>query len=123
MITHPVKGLWDRDPKPSDYGHEVTVCIAALCEGGKRIVAVSDHMVTFGSFSTDGTTLKSEPLHPNWYAFFAGDEIGHVRPILSHAKFMIWDMARGTRSKDLSDNEIAYLMSIAIQNRLQTMRF
>lgn len=83
-------------------------------------MAVSDHMVTFGSFSTDGTTLKTEPLHPNWYAFFAGDEIGHVRPILSHAKFMIWDMARGTRSKDLSDNEIAYLMSIAIQYRLQT---
>jgi hypothetical protein len=51
----------------------MTVCIALLCEMGRKIVGVSDHMLSMEAFSADSARCKSEPVQRNWYAMWSGD--------------------------------------------------
>jgi hypothetical protein len=67
----------------------VTVCIAAICESLHKVVTVSDEMVTLGSISVDGTAEKKAPVHPNWFALYAADDITDVRPILDGAMLLL----------------------------------
>ncbi len=70
-----------RTPRPTDWGIGMTVCIATMCERGKKIVAVSDHMLSMGSFTADGLALKDDVLHPNWFAMWAHD-VSYVPALL-----------------------------------------
>jgi hypothetical protein len=72
----------------------VTVCLASICESLHKIVMVSDAMVTCGGISVDGTMQKSAPIHRNWYAVFAADDVTDVRAIMDFA------MLRLCSSKD-----------------------
>lgn len=103
-------------PKPSDYGLNVTVCIAAMCESGRKIVAASDQMVTFGDFSADGVALKSDPIHRDWHVLFAGDDIGHVRPILSQVKYVLHTAYKNRQTR--VDGEVRFVLEMAYQDRL-----
>jgi hypothetical protein len=60
----------------------LTVCIAALCEGGRQIVTVSDQLISIGHFSGDGLALKDDPIHPNWTALWSGEDISFVPPFI-----------------------------------------
>lgn len=97
----------------------MTVCIAAMCEEGKKLIAASDHMVTFGNFSADSLALKADPIHRDWHALFAGDDIGHVRPILSHVKYVLH--ARPQDRKPKTDGEIRFVMELAYRSRLHCL--
>ncbi len=59
----------------------MTVCIAAMCEGGKKIVAASDHMLSMGRFSADGLAMKDDAVHHNWFAMWSND-VSYVPAIL-----------------------------------------
>jgi hypothetical protein len=68
-------------PSPADWGVGMTCCIAAMCDEGKKIVTVSDHMLTMGDFSADGLALKNDLLHRNWFALWS-DDASYVTAIL-----------------------------------------
>jgi hypothetical protein len=96
----------------------VTVCIGALCEYGNRIVAVSDHKVSFGDFTADRLALKTEPIHRNWHVLFAGNDITHVRPILAHLRVLL-NAKKSLRGKPQNDGNVGLAMEIAYQYRLE----
>lgn len=54
------------------------------CEGGSKIVAVSDHMLSTREFSGDDLALKNQPIHRNWYALWAND-VSYIPLILDRA--------------------------------------
>lgn len=89
-----------RKPTLADWGIGMTVCIMALCEGAEKIVAMSDHMLCTEGWSADNVSLKSEPIHRNWYALWSGDAF-YAPFILERAKSKLW------RGHNWSDNEVA----------------
>jgi hypothetical protein len=67
-------------PRPKWGVDQVTVCIAAICESGSKIVLVSDRMLSTVSTSTE-IGLKVRKLHQDWYAMFSGDDISQVEMV------------------------------------------
>jgi hypothetical protein len=63
----------------------VTVCIAAVCEDGRGIVAACDRLMSAGSTSSD-SILKAHRLGTHWLAMVSGNDISHVTPILKRAE-------------------------------------
>ena len=51
----------------------VTVCIAALCDGGRRIVGVSDRMLTAGDIQFEPQQSKIWPMTSSIVAMYSGD--------------------------------------------------
>jgi hypothetical protein len=76
-----------RPPKPSELRvSAVTICIAALCNGGKTIVTASDQMVSFSSGQgADYLAIKTRPIHDHWSVLSASNDSEHVPFILDHA--------------------------------------
>lgn len=71
------------DPKPSELGLGMTVCIAAIAND-RTIVTASDTKVSIG-FSSSETTAKYEGFHDEWVAMMAGNDICHFIPIRDRA--------------------------------------
>ncbi|MBI2186564.1 MAG: hypothetical protein HYU37_05495 [Acidobacteria bacterium] len=68
----------------------MTVCIAALAEHDKCIVAVSDNKVGFTDFSAENLAIKNIPFGGgDWTAMCAGNDISHADPILDHASDLL----------------------------------
>ena len=65
----------------------VTVCVAGICQGG--IIALCDMMVSTGEFGADGWALKFRNVHPQWNAFFAGNDITRIIPLIAKAGSII----------------------------------
>lgn len=82
----------------------MTVCLAAICESGKKIITVADHMIGFSDghevSTVDGAVLKADAIHPNWFALFAADDTTDVSPILDRAKIF---MCNGGHQRTLSE--------------------
>lgn len=62
----------------------MTVCIAALCNGG--LVWAADQMMSWGSSVTSDTSLKFDRLHTRWIAMLAGDDTMPAEAILRAVK-------------------------------------
>lgn len=79
----------------------MTVCLAAVCEAGKKIISVTDQMIGFAEGGTvttvDGAVVKDDHIHQNWFAMFASDDTTDVSPILDRAKYRMCQ-AKGQRS-------------------------
>lgn len=75
--------------RPADLGYKVTVCIGALCESRKCIVAVCDKKVSFTDFSADYAVIKNQRLCEGWLAMYAGNEIDEVDFLLQRARRFI----------------------------------
>lgn len=75
--------------RPADWGAKVTICIGALCEGRKVVVAASDMLVTLGSTASDVSVFKNDVLFPRWAVMIAGDDTEHIDPILARAKHLL----------------------------------
>jgi hypothetical protein len=60
----------------------VTVCVAALAESGRAIIAASDSMMSWGAGVTSETSLKYERLHKRWAILIAGDDIHPAEAII-----------------------------------------
>ncbi len=69
----------------------MTVCVAALCDGGSTIVLVADKMIGMEFVETEPEIQKIIKLHKDWWMMFAGD----VPPV-----FDITDQARAVLPKD-----------------------
>jgi len=67
----------------------LTVCIGALCEGGSKIVAITDRLLTVGQSGVDGGLEKACPVHPNWHALYSAEDVSDVRPILDRAQLFL----------------------------------
>ncbi len=76
-----------RPPKPSELRiSAVTICIGALCNGGKTIVTASDQMVSLTSGqAADNLALKTQPIHEHWWVLSASNDSEHVPLILHQA--------------------------------------
>ena len=61
------------NPMPMEGRKRVTICIAAICDGGKSIVSVSDERVSTEETSADTLTKCDFILDGNWLTMFAGD--------------------------------------------------
>jgi hypothetical protein len=81
------------EPRPTDWGIGMTVCIAALCESREAIVAVSDHMLSTDDFSSDNLALKMDNLSEFWKVLFAANDLSSVVQVIEEAKRQIgpWD--------------------------------
>jgi 20S proteasome alpha/beta subunit len=70
-------------------GFKVTVCIAALCNQKRKIVAVSDTKTSFGVFSADDISIKSIPIAKNWIALQAGEDVTDAQFITDRARELL----------------------------------
>lgn len=70
-----------RQPKPSDWGIGMTVCIGAI-SGDGEIVMVSDRLMSLSDFSVDTVAVKIQHIHADWAALFATDDASVVPLIL-----------------------------------------
>jgi hypothetical protein len=101
----------------------VSVCIAALCEQSRCIVAVSDKKVSFGQFSAEHAVLKTEPVWRDNMVLFAGNDVSHATPIIDDAfetLFEGWQKSKkptGRRQRVPTTN-IADAIDAAFQKRL-----
>jgi 20S proteasome alpha/beta subunit len=59
----------------------VTVCIAAICDRGKSIVATCDSQLSVGCPSSDRAALTAYRLNRNWGLMYAG-EVAPIVPIV-----------------------------------------
>lgn len=66
---------------PNDWSKSVTVCIAAICDSGKSLIAVCDSKLSLGYTSSDKAALKAHRLNKNWGLLYAGDT-SPIVPIL-----------------------------------------
>lgn len=55
----------------------MTICIAALCDGGRSLVAASDRMLSapFLTLEFDHRDAKIDPIGPHCVALSAGDAL------------------------------------------------
>lgn len=72
----------DKEPTPAEWGFNMTICIAALCNAGDGIVTASDHMLSTEDFSADDMALKMESISKNWKAMFAAEDLSYIVPVL-----------------------------------------
>jgi 20S proteasome alpha/beta subunit len=74
-------------PSPADWrAAKVTVCIAALAEGGKKIVMASDSKAAFGDFSADRGVIKNIPIGHYYAILIAGNDVGYAMPTIQRIK-------------------------------------
>src|SRR3954469_11739346 len=76
---------------PRDWGIGMTVCVAAICDGGtgpsSAIVTASDRLLTWGSFSTSETAMKATRIAPRWLTMIAGEDITlGVEDVIRHTR-------------------------------------
>ena len=79
--------LWNQleEPRPSDWGVGMTVCIAVLCDWMKGIVSVSDHMLGTEDFTADNLAIKIDSLTSEWKIMFAANDLSSVVPVIEEA--------------------------------------
>jgi 20S proteasome alpha/beta subunit len=62
----------------------MTVCIAGLFS--KHIVTIYDSKISLPNFSGDYLMQKADPIHPNWVAMVAGEDITAAVPIWNRVR-------------------------------------
>lgn len=76
----------NRNPRPSDWGVGMTVCVAAIAgaySGECAVVMAMDQMLSVGLVSGDMSGLsKGMRVHRWWFAMFAGNDLHYVPPIM-----------------------------------------
>ena len=80
----------------------MTVCIAAIANGGENIVSVSDSKVAFGITSADKAAVKNIPLAYRHTIMIAGNDIAKAGQVIARAKAML-----GQQQSQPTSDEIA----------------
>ena len=106
-------------PRPADWGFKVSVCIAVICEGGKKIVCVTDNKVSFEDFSAENAVWKSYPIADRWTALYAGSDVEHAMPIIRAAGKTSLEMPRKLNRR-LTPDEVIFNLEEAYTERLQS---
>lgn len=79
-----------KKPTTKNRGLNLTVCIAGLCESGRKLVCISDQLLTFAPQMTaiEGIS-KDHAVHKNWFALYAANDMGDVSPIMERATMLM----------------------------------
>ena len=85
-----------------------------MCEGGARIVAVTDRLLAFGHSGVDGGLEKTNPLHPNWFALYSANDVTDVRPIIDRATLL---MCAGGKQRFLTEAGNIFTDSFAFRHQ------
>jgi hypothetical protein len=99
----------------------LTVCMASLCEGGSKIITVTDRLLSFGQSGVDGGLEKNSPLHPNWFAMYSADDVSDVRPIIDRAAILMCAGGKQrflTEAGDILSNAFAFRHQQLIDHRV-----
>lgn len=91
----------------------MTVCIALLADGGRKIICVTDEKVSFSGFSADNLTFKNEPLVGTSVALCAGNDMQYAPIIL--------ERARKSLTPQSSPSEAAYAVDDAYHDQLSEL--
>lgn len=96
----------------------MTVCVAAVCDGGKALVLLADKMVGLGYVTSDLDITKMRPLHKDWWILFSGDDLTPVFDIIDYGKAALHN------DHKLSQNEPAPLAAVmrAVQGGFERKR-
>jgi 20S proteasome alpha/beta subunit len=120
MMPKLLEGIDDAvAPKAADWGFKVSVCIAVICEGGKKIVCVTDNKVSFEDFSAENAVWKSYPIADRWTALYAGNDVEHAMPILRAAGKVSLEMPRKLKRR-LTLTEVVFNLEEAYSEHLQS---
>jgi len=74
----------------------MTLCIAALCEGGRTLVMAADSMASLGFVCAELDIHKVRRIHRNWWVMIAGDDIVPVFDILEWTKKQLHEESEHT---------------------------
>ena len=85
VYRRPLHPLKQRYPWGKPKEKRVTVCIAAITREN-YIATVSDTMVSSYLSSADACTVKVEPIHQDWSAMMAADDLTQCLPIVERAE-------------------------------------
>src|ERR1700690_3429501 len=80
-----------KKPSRRNGGLDLTVCLAALCERGQKLICISDRFLAFSPHMTaiDGVVCKDAAIHKNWFGLYAANDITDVRPIIERATMLL----------------------------------
>jgi 20S proteasome alpha/beta subunit len=84
-----IRSLASRAPAPRLADRRrwnVTICIAAFADQGKKLVFVSDSKVAFGSFSADKAVQKTLPLGERNVLLMAGNDSARAQTVFDRSK-------------------------------------
>jgi hypothetical protein len=90
----------------------MTVCIAAICSGAKRIVAVSDQQVSTFDFSADNQATKISIICKNWWLMWSADDVLKIPPLIESIKNYLWGDNRTVE-------EVSRALSSAYQKQIK----
>jgi hypothetical protein len=96
-----------------------------MCEGGAKIVTVTDRLLVIGQSGLDGPggLEKASPVHPNWHALYSAEDVSDVRPILDRASVLITGEGRQrflTEVADIFSRAFALRHQQLIEHRILT---
>jgi hypothetical protein len=91
----------------------MTICIATICDGGRKAIVISDRMITAGSplnIKFEPKIRKSGELSPNCMALTSGSALAHM-DLFRNVK------ERLSKAKDLAIGEIAECVKEEFRNQ------
>lgn len=80
-----------RKCRPEDWGIGMTICVAAICDLGKSVVAITDTMLSveathgFAMTADNNIIMKGGGIHKDWVALYAGS-VSLPVPIISETR-------------------------------------
>ena len=99
MVIHLLSKL--PAPRPADWGWNVSVCIAVLCNRYKSFVIVSDYKASFGDFASDNMASKQSILFKGYSILFAGNDVDHAVPIIERAEEILFSSLESATKKKM----------------------
>src|SRR3990167_11193959 len=86
-----------RRPRPSDWGLNMTLCIAAIAQQGRAICLASDRLISFGYASSEFFN-KASRISRRWGVMLAGDDVVCTDPIIEATKAIIAGVEPASRN-------------------------
>jgi hypothetical protein len=85
---------------PGDWGLGMTVCIAAISDGGDSLVTASDRMYSWGGETSGDGRIKTQRIHRKfWSVMLSGDDVRRLEPVIIHAQHSLMFDEKPTLAK------------------------
>jgi hypothetical protein len=100
-------------PKSRPKERPMTIGIAAICDRGKSIVAISDHKVTATTWSAESQAHKMTILAKHWWVVWSAEDMLKIPPLLAYLKRRLFP-------SEHSAEEVSDALSGAYQQQIKT---